>query len=143
MPQQLISCWSNHYPIGNELDQIIRSGRCRTIPHCSWVMNAAKQQKYYVSILPIRKARYKRCGGTVKWKIPFPKVPFAIWCEATPPGLNGLKSGPQAGATGWTLPVNPKHQIPKYQGQIILLRGMHQIRNKGIQIIISGYQDLW
>jgi hypothetical protein len=39
-------------------------------------MNAAKKTaeillERTVSILPIRKARYKRCGGrTVKWKIP-------------------------------------------------------------------------
>ena len=72
-----------------------------------------------VSILPIRKARYKRCGGrTTKWKIPatIPNVPAAIWWEATPPGLNGLNpSGPHAGATGWTRPVRPKAsetQIP-------------------------------
>ena len=44
------------------------------------------------------------------WKTPAikPKIPAAIWCEATPIGLNGLKpSGPNAGATGCTLPVIP------------------------------------
>ena len=50
-------------------------------------MNAAKNTaeillESTVSMLPIRKPRYKRCGGrTVKWKIParIPSVPAAIW----------------------------------------------------------------
>ena len=30
-----------------------------------------------------------------------PKIPAAMWCDATPPGLNGLNpSGPHAGETG-------------------------------------------
>jgi len=62
-------------------------------------------------MLPIRRARYSRCGGRiVKWKTPAksPNIPAAIWCEAIPPGLNGLNpSGPQAGATACTLPVTP------------------------------------
>ena len=45
-----------------------------------------------------------------------PKIPAAIWCEAIPPGLNGLNpSGPHAGATPATFPVTPyasETQIP-------------------------------
>ena len=51
------------------------------------------------------------CGGrTAMWNTPAinPRIPAAIWCDATPLGLNGLNpSGPQAGATGCTLPVIP------------------------------------
>jgi len=54
-------------------------------------------------MLPIRRARYNLCGGRiVKWKTPAkrPKIPAAIWCDAIPPGLNGLNpSAPHAGAT--------------------------------------------
>ena len=55
-------------------------------------------------MLPIRSDLYKLCGGrTAMWNTPAinPRIPAAIWCEATPLGLNGLNpSGPQAGATG-------------------------------------------
>merc|ERR1711959_76126 len=72
-----------HYPIGNVLDQIIQSVLLQPYHIVPDVIKAAKNTAEIlldktVSILPIRNARYKRCGGrTVKWKIPakIPKAP--------------------------------------------------------------------
>ena len=64
-----------------------------------------------VSMLPIRRALYKRSGGrTVRWNKPaiIPTIPAAIWWATIPPGLKGLKpAGPHSGATASICPVSP------------------------------------